>query len=412
MITLQEYIDKNIKECIRYNPENRDTKNTNKLIGLPYPYTVPCASGVFQELYYWDTYFINKGLIEYGMLEQAINNANNMFYLIKKYGFMPNANRTGFLRVSQPPFLSLMVLDIYKVTLDKQWLKEAYNALCLEHKFWQENRMTETGLNRYFCMNLDPNGYENSLNYFVGRIGFRPEGDTEALVESFMASCECGWDLNPRTAWETADFAMVDLNSLMYAMEKNLAFFADVLDCKEESEKWLEKAKNRADLMRKYLLADDGVFYDYNYKNGSRVELASVANFYPMYCGLATKEEAENTVKLLPRLETEFGIATCEKNDVKGVYQWDYPNGWAPMHIIVVLSLLKYGYKNDAIRIAKKFNTTVEKCYGETGHMWEKYNVILGNTESKAEYDTPPMLGWTFGAYMVFSKLLKNYGAE
>ncbi len=411
MLELQDYIAENLKACIRYNPENRETKNTDNLIGLPFPYTVPCASGVFQELYYWDTYFINKGLIECNMIEQAINNANNMFYLINKYGFMPNANRTGFLRVSQPPFLSLMVLDIYKVTLDRVWLKEAYNALCLEHKFWQEKRMTETGLNRYYCMNLNPNGYENSLNYFVGRIGFRPEGELEELVESFMASCECGWDLNPRTAWKTADFAMVDLNSLMYALEQNLAFFANELSLCDEATKWTEKAEARAALMRKYLLADDGVFYDYNYTDESLMKLASVANFYPMYCGLATKEEAESILKLLPRLETEFGIATCEKNDIKGIYQWDYPNGWAPMHIIVVLSLLKYGYTEDALRIAKKFNSLVEKCYNETGHMWEKYNVELGNTESKAEYDTPAMLGWTFGAYKVFSKLLGDMKA-
>jgi alpha,alpha-trehalase len=82
MLTISEYIEKNIKECIRYNPVNRNTANSDNLIGLPYPYTVPCASGVFQELYYWDTYFINKGLIEYGMIEQARNNADNMFYLI------------------------------------------------------------------------------------------------------------------------------------------------------------------------------------------------------------------------------------------------------------------------------------------------------------------------------------------
>ncbi|MBR7133653.1 MAG: alpha,alpha-trehalase [Clostridia bacterium] len=408
MLTLQEYIEKNLKECIRYNPENRATKNTDNLIGLPYPYTVPCASGVFQELYYWDTYFINKGLIECDMIEQARNNVNNMFYLIKKYGFVPNANRTGFLRVSQPPFLSLMVLDIYNASPDKAWLKEAYEALCTEHKFWQEKRTTEIGLNRYYCMNIDPNGYENSLNYFSGRLGFRPDGNPEILTKGFMASCECGWDLNPRTAWKTPDYAMVDLNSLMYAMEKNLSFFADELGLSGEAVEWDKAAKKRAELIRKYLLADDGVFYDYNYTDDSLMKLASVACFYPMYCGLATKEEAESIVKLLPRLETEFGIATCEKNDIKGVYQWDYPNGWAPMHIITAFSLLKYGYKDDALRIAKKFNSLVEKCYSQTGNMWEKYNVEAGNAEAKAEYETPAMLGWTFGAYTVFSKLLRD----
>ena len=32
-------------------------KSEGTLIGLPFPYTIPCIRDAFQELYYWDTYF-------------------------------------------------------------------------------------------------------------------------------------------------------------------------------------------------------------------------------------------------------------------------------------------------------------------------------------------------------------------
>ena len=47
---LQKYIQTNFDKCVRVNTEDK-----GEHIGLPYPYTVPCVSGMFQEMYYWDT---------------------------------------------------------------------------------------------------------------------------------------------------------------------------------------------------------------------------------------------------------------------------------------------------------------------------------------------------------------------
>ena len=88
------------------------------------------------EMYYWDTYFTNAGLIASGNVEQAKNNADNVRFLINKYGFMPNGNRTFYLGNTQPPFLSLMVYDIYETKKDKEWLKTAYDFLIIEYRFW------------------------------------------------------------------------------------------------------------------------------------------------------------------------------------------------------------------------------------------------------------------------------------
>ena len=76
------------------------------------------------------------------------------------------------------------------------------------------------------------------------------------------------------------------------------------------------------------------------------------------------------------------------------------------MQRIVVEGLLRYGFREEAMRIAKKYVDLVERCFEQTGHFWEKYNVVEGNVEVVDEYKMPAMLGWTFGGYYGFCKLL------
>lgn len=68
--------------------------------------------------------------------------------------------------------------------------------------------------------------------------------------------------------------------------------------------------------------------------------------------------------------------------------------------------LLRYGYKEDAFRIAQKYCDLVESCFAQSGHLWEKYNVVKGNAEVVDEYEMPTMLGWTFGVYYHFCRML------
>ena len=144
-MNVKEYIEDNWDNTTRLFTEDDDT-----LIGLPHPYTVPRIEGKFQEMYYWDVYFTNVGLIKSGRLSQAKNNVDNMCYLINKFGFVPNGNRTYYLSRSQPPFLSQMVRCIYEQTGDIRWLDECYKALEKEYKFWENERQTPCGLNRYY----------------------------------------------------------------------------------------------------------------------------------------------------------------------------------------------------------------------------------------------------------------------
>lgn len=92
---------------------------------MPYEYFVPSIKGMFQEMYYWDTYFASKGLLLCGKESLVKSSAEDMFYLVDKFGYMPNGSHMGIISRSQPPFLCMVVKDIYSVYKDKVWLKRS-----------------------------------------------------------------------------------------------------------------------------------------------------------------------------------------------------------------------------------------------------------------------------------------------
>lgn len=390
---VKEFIKENWDDCIKCNRADDGT-----LIGLPYPYTVP-AVGHFDEMYYWDTYFTNKGLIIDGRPESAKYNVDNMLYLVNKYGFMPNGNRTYYLNRSQPPFLSEMVKDIYTFYRDPVWLFSAYSTLKKEYAFWQSRRCSELGLNYYDTDDQSDDNYTAAAKMFGERTGFLPDIDSRKLGRHCLSTCESGWDINPRWNCDGYNFAPVDLNSLMFMLESNMSYFAEELRCGEKN-LWQARADKRRKLMLKYMDDGNGLLLDYNFVTHHRSEILSAASFYPLFAGLADKRNAAALVKNINRLEAGFGILTCEKNNACGTYQWDYPNGWACLQYISIMGLDRYGYNSEAKRIARKYVTLVEKIFEKTGNLWEKYNVVNGSLDVNSEYGTPPMMGWSAGVYL------------
>ncbi|MFX5100826.1 trehalase family glycosidase, partial [Acinetobacter baumannii] len=75
----------------------------------------------------------------------------NFLYQVEHYGKVLNANRTYYLTRSQPPFLTRMVLDVYRRTRDRAWLAKSVPAIEKYYLFWTTgpHLVAETGLSRY-----------------------------------------------------------------------------------------------------------------------------------------------------------------------------------------------------------------------------------------------------------------------
>lgn len=392
---VREYVASSWDRTVRENTEDDGT-----LIGLPFPYTVPSPEGMFQEMYYWDTYFTNEGLLQDGLVDLAKGNTSNLLYMVERFGFVPNGSRTWYLSRSQPPFLSMMVASVFKRTQDTEWLAGACQTLLKEYDFWMKRRITPCGLNRY-----SGEGAEQwLLDEFVITGGkrlnteFTPGSQEEhdAIGRNFVAEAESGWDFNPRFLRRCEDFCPVDLNALMYAFEVNMADFSRALG--KDPEPWEEAAAHRKELMTA-LLWDGNCFYDYDWVNGRLSPVVSAAIFTPLYTGMASEEQAKGVAAALKKLEFKHGLAVCEDKPYPYKYQWSYPNTWPPSTFMAVFGLDRYGYTAQARKLAKKYIDLVCRSFKMTGKIWEKYDAVQGFSSPGEEYQTPEMMGWSAATY-------------
>jgi alpha,alpha-trehalase len=397
------FIARNWDACIR---ETR--MDTPQVRALPFPYVVPCASGRFDTLFYWDTYFTNLGLLRQGRLDLAKANVDNLLYEVRTLGFVPNSNGVIHLNQSQPPYLAMMVRDVYAQTGDRAWLATAFALLQGEYRFWMEQRAASCGLNRYFCNIPDDRAaLLKNWQHQLERLHLAADpakDDDERLRRSLnaYAEYESGWDMTPRFEHRCAEFAPVDLNSNLYLYETFFADFAAILG--GDNTPWRQRAAARRELMNRFLWDEQqGLFLDWDFVNDRRSRTASLATFHPLWAGLATPEQAAGVRRALPRFERAYGLCTCEPGARPFTTQWDAPNAWAPLHWIAVDGLRRQGFPEDADRIAGKFRQVVADNFQHTGNLWEKYNAEDGSLQVGNEYDMPPMLGWTAGIFLALA---------
>ncbi len=433
------------------------------LLYLPNKYVVP--GGRFNEMYGWDSYFIIRGLVRDGRLDLARGMIENFFFEIDHYGGFLNANRTYYLTRSQPPFLSSMVTALYDAEkqaghADPAWLAHAYTFLVRDHALWihdphlagetglaryydfgegppAEALQDETGLYRkvvtYFLLHSDENnhylvprkedlsdkGYGSSYSISVCDVPLtmaRPECEAKRLVslsadyyKGDRAVRESGFDVSFRFgpfSAATHHYAPVCLNSLLFKTETDLARIAKDLDKVAESEQWQQQAENRRKAMNQYFWSPErGLFMDYDFDTGTRSSYLYATAFYPLWAGVATPEQAGATLHNLGSFDQPGGIVMSTYDSGT---QWDSPYGWAPLQLIGVEGLRRYGFNDAADRVSREFLSTVLDNFRHDGTIREKYNVITRSSETNvaAGYSMNVVgFGWTNG---VFLELLRQ----
>ena len=382
------------------------------LVPLPYSYVVP--GGRFKEVYYWDSYFTLIGLIESGQHNLAKNMVDNFAYLIDTFGFIPNGNRNYYLSRSQPPFFALMVELLHENNLA---IRSDYrNQLEREYQFWMEtgependafarNRVVSVGqgkvLNRYFDSTKKPRPESYKEDFLLARV----KTDSEVFYQNIRSAAESGWDFSSRwfedeetlSTIQTIRVLPVDLNCLLYQLEQTIAATYRDSGLLAESEEYTNKANTRADVINQYFWDEEnGFYYDYHWKEKRLMNIETLAGVFPLYFHLADSVQASLVAK---RIKSDFlfpgGVVTTLNETGQ---QWDAPNGWAPLHWIVISGLRNYGYFSLANEISRRWIALVRKVYLNTGSLKEKYNVVDTTLEAGGgEYPLQDGFGWTNG---------------
>ena len=81
MKTLDRYILEGWNKTLRQIEWQGSDVAEDGSLWLPHPFTVPCDGDIFVHLFYWDTYFANRGLLLSGMRDAVKGNLRNFIYI-------------------------------------------------------------------------------------------------------------------------------------------------------------------------------------------------------------------------------------------------------------------------------------------------------------------------------------------
>jgi alpha,alpha-trehalase len=364
---------------------------------------------------------------------------DNFIYEIRNYGTILNANRTYYLTRSQPPFLTQMLLGIFKRTKDRRWLRGALPAIEKYYRFWttEPHLVRETGLSRYYDLGDGPapevvaaeRDTQGRTHYDLVKQYFRTheindydvsqyyDQKTDELTPLFYkgdrSMRESGFDPSNRFGPFSIDvihYNPVCLNSLLYLMEMQTAEIMGILGLETDVDIWRNRAIDRAERVNRLMWdAEDGFYYDYDFARKRLRKYPFLTTFYPLWAGIATQEQAGLVAGNLIRFEQSGGLQT---STAPSGNQWDAPFGWAPLQLIAVQGLRRYGFHEAADRIAIKFLSLVRDEYLKSGTIVEKYDVVRRATEVSADIrfgyrSNEAGFGWTNA---VFVALLDELG--
>ncbi|MBJ9293625.1 alpha,alpha-trehalase [Citrobacter werkmanii] len=419
--SLREHIDGLWPVLTRSTTE---AEKWDSLLPLPEPYVVP--GGRFREIYYWDSYFTMLGLAESNHWDKVSDMVANFAYEIDAWGHIPNGNRTYYLSRSQPPFFAFMVELLAQHDGDDA-LKKYLPQMLKEHTYWMEGVETlQPGQQNKRVVKLDDGTILN--RYWDDRDTPRPESWVEDIATAksnpnrpateiyrdLRSAAASGWDFSSR--WmdnpnqlgtlRTTSIVPVDLNALMYKMEKMIALASKAAGDDAKAAQYDGFADARQKGIEKHLWNDkEGWYADYDLKSHKVRNQLTAAALFPLYVNAAAKDRASKVAAATQaHLLQPGGLATTS---VKSGQQWDAPNGWAPLQWVAASGLQNYGQDNVTMDVTWRFLTNVQHTYDREKKLVEKYDVsTTGTGGGGGEYPLQDGFGWTNGVTLKMLDLI------
>ncbi|KAK0543759.1 alpha,alpha-trehalase nth1 [Tilletia horrida] len=387
---------------------------------------------------------IAKGTVEHFIFEikhyGKILNGNRTYYLMRAQPpFLTDMALQVYSR-----------LDHDKEDENRKWLKKAIQAAIKEyHTVWMNTPRydAKTGLSRYrpegigvppeteashFTHVLRPYAEKHgiSVNEFTHKYNYGEVKEPE-LDEYFMhdrAVRESGHDTSYRLEKRCANLATIDLNALLYKYEVDIGtaireLFDDKLELEDDfvlhgplpptlakegsdtpsnsretpqtSAEWFARAAHRKQQVDKYCWNEGmALYYDYDTVQERQSLYESVTAFWAMWAGMASEHQAALMMKkslkkfevvggLIPGTEDSRGRITLDRPN----RQWDYPFAWPPHQILAWVGLERYGYLEDARRLAYRWLYMMVVAFVDfNGVVPEKFDAVKLSHMVDAEY--------------------------
>ncbi|KAN0113589.1 alpha,alpha-trehalase-neutral trehalase [Russula decolorans] len=372
-------------------------------------------------------------------------------------------------------------LDRSDLEANLQWLKRAIQAAIKEyHTIWvAEPRVDpKTGLSRYrpeglgippeteathFTHILEPYAAKHglSVNEFSERYNNETIREPE-LDEYFLhdrAVRESGHDTTYRLEKRCANLGTIDLQSLLYKYEVDIAtaireVFDDELELEEDfdlapfppsveayanphrersrarpqtSAEWFARADFRREAIDTYCWNESkSLYFDYDTVQEKQSLYESSTTFWPLWAGCASEEQGWKLIsESLKKFEALGGLVSGTEESRGKISldrpnrQWDYPYAWPPHQIMAWVGLERYGYLEDAQRLAYRFLYMMTTAFVDfNGVVPEKFDAVRLSHLVDAEYGNQGIdfkmvpregFGWMNAAYQVGLSFLTHH---
>ncbi|NTZ49417.1 alpha,alpha-trehalase [Citrobacter gillenii] len=401
-----------------------DVEKWDSLLPLPEPYVVP--GGRFREIYYWDSYFTMLGLAESNHWDKVSDMVANFAYEIDAWGHIPNGNRSYYLSRSQPPFFAFMV-ELLAQHDGNDALKKYLPQMQKEYSYWMEGVETlkpgqqnkrvvkladGTVLNRYWDDRDTPR--PESWVEDIATAKSNPNRPATDIYRDLRSAAASGWDFSSRwmdnpnqlSTLRTTSIVPVDLNALLYKMEKMIALASKAAGDEAKATQYEGFANARQKGIESYLWNDkEGWYADYDLKSQKVRNQLTAAALFPLYVNAAANDRASKVAAATQaHLLQPGGLATTS---VKSGQQWDAPNGWAPLQWVAASGLQNYGQDKVAMEVTWRFLTNVQHTYDREKKLVEKYDVSsTGTGGGGGEYPLQDGFGWTNGVTLKMLDLI------
>ncbi len=428
-----------------------DSGMKSSLIHAPYPFVIPGER--FRESYYWDSYWIIKGLLkEKSHYEFCLGIVRNFAYMVQKVGMVPNGFRSYYLNRSQPPMLTCMVSELYNHSDCKMDLiAEFLHTMKQELLFWRESKRTirlagNVVASRYYSEwpKPRPESLSEDLHTFESykahldwaRI---PKEERRSLQNTFFcnisAAAESGWDFSSRWLDEsntlpsirTIRILPVDLNAILFKSERLVSGFAKEIGDIETSIQFDRFYRER----RQSFVS---IFWDPLKSKWRDVLLtkdcSAIAEFsrqedyasdwVPLWC-LDEDGDKETLAQAIESLRNSkinaFGGISA--SSIFTGQQWDWPNVWPPLQYFLaegcwsVARIIRLGaeiqndtdIQNAAVKaqmlgdeIKNRFLVSIRHAWDQKHTLPEKFDCEHhGGFGFGGEYECVEGFGWTTG---------------
>ncbi|MCF8236300.1 MAG: hypothetical protein K9H15_15765 [Bacteroidales bacterium] len=257
---------------------------------------------------------------------------------------------------SSAPWYNHQNFELFRITADTAFLLEAYNSGKAYYEYYTAHR------------DQDGDGLA--------------EWGAHAVLESVRDARVAVWD---KVGWP-ANFEGPDINAMLVMEARSLAAMAEILNFEEEAAKFKKKAKQRADLINRYLWDPETNFYynvdrkdqDFTFENPEDLKIKEIIGFLPLWAGIPDDERAAVLLQSMFN-ENEFwrnyGIPTlsAEHHYYNPIGYWNGPV-WVQWNYLMLRALLDYGYEEQARLLAEKILDNIIYHLKTDHTFWEFYS--------------------------------------